>query len=134
MCPADSSRSVTPWCATRRWCIELDESRIARPTCFGSGLAVVNEFTCECLGLMANTSLPGLRICREFDRIVERRGCRPAMIVSDSGTVPPAREILRGREKRSVPRHTVSPTKPQQNGLVESFSGRFRDGDFAHPN
>ena len=49
-------------------------------------LAVVDDFARECLGLIADTSLSGLRVGRELDRIVERRGCRPAMIVSDNGT------------------------------------------------
>ena len=48
-------------------------------------LTLVDDFTRECLGLMADTSLTALRVVRELDRIVETRGC-PRMIVSDNGT------------------------------------------------
>src|SRR6476659_4776127 len=37
-------------------------------------LAVVDDFTRECLGLVVDTSLTGLRVGRELDRIAETRG------------------------------------------------------------
>jgi putative transposase len=48
-------------------------------------LAVVDDFTRECLCLVADTSLSGARVARELDAIVARRG-RPLMCVSDNGT------------------------------------------------
>src|SRR5437773_10142206 len=48
-------------------------------------LAIVDDFTRECLALVADTSLPGLRVARELDAVITRRG-RPAIIVSDNGT------------------------------------------------
>jgi len=90
-------------------------------------LAVVDDFTRECPGLVADTSLSGLRVGRELDQVAERRGCRPATIVSDNGTELTSHAILRWQEKRAVLRHYIAPGKPQQNGFVESFNGRFRD-------
>jgi putative transposase len=46
-------------------------------------LAVVDDFTRECLGLVADTSLSGLRVARELDTIMARRG-RPVTCVSDN--------------------------------------------------
>ncbi|UPJ79328.1 hypothetical protein IVB16_32010 [Bradyrhizobium sp. 183] len=46
---------------------------------------MLDDFTRECLTLVADTSLPGLRVVRELDVIIARRG-RPAMCLSDSGT------------------------------------------------
>ena len=37
-------------------------------------LAVVDDFTRECLALVVDTSLSGMRVARELDRIVELRG------------------------------------------------------------
>ena len=37
-------------------------------------LTLVDDFTRECLGLVADTSLTGLRVVRELDRIIEIRG------------------------------------------------------------
>jgi putative transposase len=48
-------------------------------------LAIVDDFTRQCLALVADTSLPGLRVARELDVVIARCG-RPAMIVSDNGT------------------------------------------------
>lgn len=48
-------------------------------------LAIVDDFTRECLGLVVDTSLTGLRVNRELDRIAEARAY-PAIMVSDNGT------------------------------------------------
>lgn len=48
-------------------------------------LAVVDDFSRECLGLVADTSLSGVRVARELDAIIARRG-KPKTIVSDNGT------------------------------------------------
>ncbi|MBP2448861.1 transposase InsO family protein [Rhizobium leguminosarum] len=37
-------------------------------------LAVVDDFTRECLALVADTSLSGRRLAREFDAVIVRRG------------------------------------------------------------
>src|SRR5215813_3416387 len=48
-------------------------------------LAIVDDFTRECLALLADTSLSGLRVGRELDAIVAQRG-KPAGCLSDNGT------------------------------------------------
>jgi hypothetical protein len=48
-------------------------------------LAVVDDFTRECLCLIADTSLSGARLARELDSLIARRG-KPKTIVSDNGT------------------------------------------------
>jgi len=89
-------------------------------------LAVVDDFSRECLALVVDTSLPGVRVARELDRLLEFRG-RPLMIVSDNGTELTSNAILGWQEARGVCWHYIAPGKPQQNGFVESFIGRFRD-------
>ena len=89
-------------------------------------LAVVNDFTPECLGLVADISLSGRRAGRELDRIATLGGF-PIMIVSHDGTEQTSHAILTWQEDRKVLRHYIAPGKPQQNGFVESFNGRFRD-------
>ena len=46
-------------------------------------LAVVDDCTRECLALVPDTSISGMRVARELDVITARRG-RPASIVSDN--------------------------------------------------
>jgi putative transposase len=46
-------------------------------------LAIVDDFTRECLALVADTSLSGARVARELDAVVARRG-KPLLVVSDN--------------------------------------------------
>ena len=89
-------------------------------------LAVVDDFSRECLALIADTSLSGLRIVRELDAIIARRG-RPDTIVSDNGTELTSMAVLRWCQEVAVDWHYIAPGKPMQNGFVESFIGRLRD-------
>jgi putative transposase len=88
--------------------------------------SIVDDFTRECLALVADTSLPGLRVVRELDAVVAGRG-RPAMIVSDNGTELTSMAMLRWSQERQVEWHYIAPGKPTQNAFVESFNGRLRD-------
>ena len=115
-----------PEAANQRWSLDFVSDALSSGRRFRV-LAVVDDFTRECLGLVVDTSLSGLRVGRELDRIVELRGCRPAVVVSDNGTELTSHAILRWQEERSVLWHDIAPGKPQQNGFVESFNGRFRD-------
>ena len=56
-------------------------------------LVVVDDFSRECLALVADRSLTGQRGARELDRIAARRGL-PLMIVSDNGTELTSHAIL----------------------------------------
>jgi len=89
-------------------------------------LAVVDDFSRECLALIADTSLSGLRVVRELDTIIARRG-RPDTIVSDNGTELTSMAVLRWCQETAVDWHYIAPGKPMQNGFVESFNGRLRD-------
>ncbi len=89
-------------------------------------LVVVDDFTRECLALVVDSSLSGLRVARELDALVLTRG-RPLMIVSDNGTELTSRAILQWQEDYAVAWHYIAPGKPMQNGFVESLNGRFRD-------
>ena len=73
-----------------------------------------------------DTSLSGLRVGRERDRIAGLRGY-PLMVVSDNGTELTSHALLRWQEERAVLWYYIAPGKPQQNGFVESFNGHFRD-------
>jgi putative transposase len=89
-------------------------------------LTLLDDFTRECLGLVVDTSLTGLRVARELDRIAELRNY-PCMIVSDNGTELTSNAILAWQQEHRVEWHYIAPGKPMQNGFVESFNGRLRD-------
>lgn len=73
-------------------------------------LAVVDDFTRECLSLVADTSLSGGRAGRELDAIVARRG-RPLSIVSDNGAELTSVAILRWPQEACVEWHYIAPGK-----------------------
>jgi putative transposase len=55
---------------------------------------LVDDYTRECLALMADTSLSGNRLARELDAVIVQRGA-PRMIVSDNGTELTSMAILK---------------------------------------
>ncbi len=89
-------------------------------------LAIVDDCTRECLALVADTSLSGVRVARELDRLLAERG-RPKMIVSDNGSEFTSNAILGWADAARVEWHYIAPGKPMQNGFIESFNGRLRD-------
>ncbi len=89
-------------------------------------LAVVDDYSRECLALVADTSLSGLRVTRELDALVRTRG-KPMTVVSDNGTELTSMAVLKWCQETGVDWHYIQPGKPMQNGLVESFNGSFRD-------
>ena len=84
------------------------------------------HFTRECLALVADTSLSGIRVARELDALIAARG-KPATVVSDNGTELTSMAILSWSQETRVDWHYIAPGKPQQNAFVESFNGRLRD-------
>src|SRR6185369_18088146 len=79
-----------------------------------------------CVGLVADSSLSGLRVTRELDAMAAARGL-PASCVSDNGTELTSTAVLRWRQERGIQWHYIAPGKPQQNAFAESFIGRLRD-------
>jgi putative transposase len=67
---------VLPQGPNQRWSLDFASDALSDGRRFRI-LAVVDDFTRECLALVADTSLPGLRVVRELDGLVVMRG-RPA--------------------------------------------------------
>ncbi len=88
--------------------------------------AVVDDYSRECLALVADTSLSGLRVTRELTELIRRRG-QPKTIVSDNGTELTSMAVLKWCQETGIEWHYIQPGKPMQNGFVESFNGSFRD-------
>ena len=92
-----------PQGANQRWSVDfasdvLIESRRFRVFC------VIDDFTRECLALVADTSLSGLRVTRELTEIMARRG-RPRTIVSDNGTELTSMAVLRWCQETRIDWH-----------------------------
>jgi putative transposase len=114
-----------PAAANQRWSLDFASDTLSDGRRFRV-LCVVDDFTRECLALVADTSLSGARVARELDAIAAMRGY-PATVVSDNGTELTSVAILRFSQERGVAWHYIAPAKPQQNAFAESFIGRLRD-------
>jgi putative transposase len=114
-----------PEAPNQRWSLDFVSDTLTDGRRFRV-LCVVDDFTRECLALVADTSLSGRRVVRELDAIAARRGY-PASVVSDNGTELTSSAVLAWSQDRNVGWHYIAPGKPQQNAFVESFNGKLRD-------
>jgi putative transposase len=88
-------------------------------------LCIVDDFSRECLTMVVDTSLGGVRVVRELERLTLDRGM-PAIIVSDNGTELTSGAVLRWATGK-LAWHYIEPGKPTQNAFIESFNSRLRD-------
>jgi len=109
----------------QRWSLDFVSDTLTDSRRFRM-LTVVDDFTRECVALVADTSLSGLRVGRELDAAIAHRG-RPRTIVSDNGTEFTSMAILRWSQETQIEWHYIAPGKPTQNAFIESFNGRLRD-------
>jgi putative transposase len=89
-------------------------------------LALVDEYTRECLALYVARSVVGTDVRRVLARVIGRRGA-PTRLRSDNGSefiCRALRDWLPDAGTTSIP---VAPGSPWENGFIESFNSRFRD-------
>ena len=116
---------LLPSCPNERWSLDFVSDAFTDGRRFRV-LAVIDDYSRECLALVPDTSLSGLRVARELAEMIKNRG-KPKMIVSDNGTEFTSMAMLKWSQDTSVEWHYIQPGKPMQNGFVESFNGSFRD-------
>jgi putative transposase len=113
-----------PTTINQRWSLDfvmdtLSDGRRYRILC------IVDDFSRECLAAVVDTSLGGMRVVRELERLVSER-TTPEVIVSDNGTELTSGAILRWASGR-LHWCYIEPGQPVQNAFVESFNSRLRD-------
>ena len=84
---------LLPSRANERWSLDFVSDAFTDGRRFRV-LVVVDDFSRECLALVGDTSLSGLRVTRELDNLIRQRG-RPNTIVSDNGTELTSMAVLR---------------------------------------
>ena len=75
---------TVPMVPNDRWSLDFASDQLTDGRRFRI-LTVVDDCTRECLALVADTSLSGIRVARELDRLMIERG-KPKMVVSDNGS------------------------------------------------
>ena len=88
-------------------------------------LAAVDNFSRECLALVADTSLSGARVARELTALLVHRG-RPLLVVSDNETELTSSAILRwsqnGRWSGTIPCLASRPRTPSWRASMAAFA------------
>ena len=113
-----------PQTLNQRWSLDFVSDTLADGRRFRI-LCIVDDFSRECLATVVDTSLSGVRVVRELERLSLERAT-PKIIVSDNGTELTSLAVLRWATDR-VGWHYIQPGKPVQNAFVESFNSRLRD-------
>jgi len=89
-------------------------------------LGVMDQYSRECLTLVTDTSIGGVRVVRELEVLVQKLG-KPLCIVSDNGTELTSCAVLQWAQDNGIGWHYITPGKPTQNGFTESLNGKLRD-------
>jgi putative transposase len=115
---------LLPHMVNQRWSLDFVADTLSDGRRFRF-LCIVDDFSRECLATVVDTSLGGIRVVRELDRLVQEHGA-PRSIVSDNGSELTSVAVLRWAAER-VDWHYIQPGKPIQNAFIESFNSRLRD-------
>ena len=87
---------------------------------------VVDEFNREALNITLDTSLPGPRIIRELDKVIEWRG-KPKWIRCDNGPENVSQALQDWANGHGIVLVFIQKGKPHQNGYVERFNRTYRE-------
>jgi len=108
-----------------RWAMDFVQDGLANGRVLRI-LTVEDTYTREGLAITVDTSIPGLRVRRELDRLIALHG-KPEEIRVDNGPEMIGRAVTSWCEENHVLLRPIEPGKPSQNGHIESFNGRLRD-------
>jgi putative transposase len=89
-------------------------------------LTIEDEFTKEGLAIEVDGRIRSNRVIEVLSRLVSERGA-PRHLRSDNGPEFVARAVLKWAIDQGIDTAFIDPGKPWQNGVAESFNGKFRD-------
>jgi putative transposase len=89
-------------------------------------LTVTDEFTKEGLAIDVDGRIRSPRVTEVLSRLISERGA-PAFLRSDNGPEFVSKALLSWIVAQGIGTALIEPGKPWQNGVNESFNGKFRD-------
>jgi transposase InsO family protein len=107
------------------WSYDFTHERTAEGKAFRV-LAVVDEYTRECLSLDVGRSLRSGDVLDRLESLFVQRGT-PAFIRSDNGPEFTAKAVRDWLARVGVQTLFIEPGSPWENGYVESFFGKLRN-------
>ena len=119
---------MKPLPATRvgeRWSIDFLSDQLADGRRFRV-LTVVDHVSRECVCVEVGQSLPSRAVTEALDRAMGRHG-QPEAITLDNGTEFSCNHFDRWAYQRGIQLDFITPGRPVENNLIESFNGKLRD-------
>lgn len=89
-------------------------------------LAVVDQYTRQCVRLVVDTSIPSARVIRELEAAMAEHG-KPSRLRMDNGSEFTSRSFLAWCVEEKIEMVHIRPGKPTENAHSESFNGRLRE-------
>jgi putative transposase len=118
-------RPLAPSAANQVWSFDFVFDRCANGQQLKC-LTVTDEFTKEGLAIDVDARIRSPRVIEVLSWLVSERGA-PAFLRSDNGPEFVSRALLSWITAQGIGTALIDPGKPWQNGVGESFNGKFRD-------
>ena len=107
-----------------RWSMDFMQVALSNSRRFRL-LCVIDQFTKECLVIILDFSINGVRVARELDWLLLTRG-KPEAITVDNGPEFAGIVLDRWAYRNQVKLDFIRPGKPVENAYIESFNGKLR--------
>lgn len=107
------------------WTYDILYDRLADGRFFKT-LSILDEFTRECLAIHVAPSIRASDVIRVLQRTMQHHG-RPQFLRSDNGSEFTATAVQQWLQTQQIGPIFIPPRRPQYNGYIESFNGKFRD-------
>ena len=107
-----------------RWSMDFMQGVLSNGRRFRA-LCIIDQFTKECLLIVADFSINGTRVARELDWLLFTHG-KPEAITVDNGPEFAGIALDRWAYKNQVKLDFIRPGKPVENAFIESFNGKLR--------
>jgi putative transposase len=122
---APRARPQTPSGPNQVWCYDFVFDHCANGQQLKC-LTVADEFTKEGLAIEVDGRIRSARVIEVLSRLVSARGA-PRFLRSDNGPEFVSKALLSWIVAQGIGTALIEPGKPWQNGVAESFNGKFRD-------
>lgn len=107
------------------WALDFVHDRLAGGRAF-KALVIFDEFTREVLAIIVDFGIGGKRVTEELAKLIDYRG-KPDALRMDNGPEFVSNDVDAWAYHNGVKLDFIRPGKPNENAMVESFNGRFRD-------
>lgn len=115
---------VVPEAVNQSWSMDFMSDRLTTGVSFRV-LNVIDDYNREVLGMEISPNIPGIRLVRLMQEIVDWRG-KPSQIRVDNGPEFRSAVFTVWCESEGIKIHYIQPGKPTQNAYIERFNRNFR--------